>query len=206
MRYQLSWPAALVFTSLLTGAAAPAFAQSLADVARKEAERRKTITGPAKVYTEKDLKAVPPPSPQPPGASANLGTTTDGQAAADGSTAATPDGTAAADGTAAPAGTEAGAGSTRTQADWASGMKDRQDKLSRDRVLLDSVQNRVNSLNTDFTARDDPAQRELIAQDRQRSLDELDRLRTDIAADEQAISDFEDEARKANVPSGWLRN
>jgi hypothetical protein len=85
-------------------------------------------------------------------------------------------------------------------------MKDRQDKLERDRVLLDSVQNRINSLNTDFTARDDPAQRELIAQDRQRSLDELDRLRKDIAGDTQAISDYEDEARKAGVPAGWLRN
>src|SRR4051812_37193660 len=33
--------------------------QSLADVARKEEERRKTIAAPAKVYTNKDLNAAP---------------------------------------------------------------------------------------------------------------------------------------------------
>ena len=40
-------------------------AQTLADVARKEEERRKTIREPAKVYTNKDLTAPPPGSPQP---------------------------------------------------------------------------------------------------------------------------------------------
>ena len=43
----------------------PLFAQSLADVAKKEEERRKTIHEPAKVYTNKDLGAVPPASPPP---------------------------------------------------------------------------------------------------------------------------------------------
>ena len=42
-------------------------AQSLADVAKKEEERRKSVPAPAKVYTNKDLNPVPagstPPAP-----------------------------------------------------------------------------------------------------------------------------------------------
>jgi hypothetical protein len=220
MRYHLSWAAAVAAVSLAAGAAAPVFAQSLADVARQEAERRKTITEPVKVYTEKDLKPVPLPA-------ASAAAPADGSAAADGSPA---DGSApeagagasgadaaaaAAAGAASPAdptdkdngaGTAADAAGGKSQADWAKGMKDRQDKLQRDQVLLESVQNRVNSLTTDFTNRDDPAQRDLIAQDRQRALDELDRLRKDLSADQQSISDYEDDARRAGVPAGWLRN
>ena len=47
--------------------AAPLTAQSLADVAKKEEERRKDIKAPSKVLTNKDLSPVPesaaPPAP-----------------------------------------------------------------------------------------------------------------------------------------------
>jgi hypothetical protein len=207
MRYQVSWPAALVTVSLIGTTAVPAFAQSLADVARREAERRKQISEPAKVYTDKDLKAVPPPSSPPPATDAAAGaadaaTPTGSETPATGAEPATPPEAGAG------AGSEdkAAAGAAKTQDQWAGEMKDLQTKLDRDRVLLEAVQNRINSLTTDFTARDDPAQRDLIAQDRQRSLDELERLRKDIADDEQKITDLEDEARRAGVPPGWLRN
>src|SRR3970040_2279860 len=60
-----------VFTmAVLAGAATPVFAQSLADVARKEEERRKAIRQPAKIYTNKDLSSVPPPSAPPPSSQA----------------------------------------------------------------------------------------------------------------------------------------
>src|SRR5437867_5461787 len=70
MRQTLS--IAFVCSSLTLGLAAPLCAQSLADVARKEEERRKTIPQPAKVYTNKDLSAAPPSSipPPPPAAAA----------------------------------------------------------------------------------------------------------------------------------------
>lgn len=51
--------------------AAPAAGQSLADVARKEAERRGAVPAPGKVYTNEDLTPdltapPPPPAPAPP--------------------------------------------------------------------------------------------------------------------------------------------
>ncbi len=50
--------------------AATVQAQSLADLARKEEERRKGVPESAKVYTNKDLNAVPGPSAPPPPAAA----------------------------------------------------------------------------------------------------------------------------------------
>ena len=45
----------------------------------------------------------------------------------------------------------------------------------------------------------------MIANDRQRSLDELTRLKTAIQDEKKAIDEFQEEARRAGVPPGWLR-
>jgi hypothetical protein len=53
--------------------------------------------------------------------------------------------------------------------------------------------------------RDDPAQRAVIADNRQKSLAELDRVKSEIEKNKKAIADIEEEARRAGVPPGWLR-
>ena len=53
-----------------TGFFAPLRAQTLAEVAKKEEERRKAVPKPAKVYTNKDLSALPAGSAPPPSAAA----------------------------------------------------------------------------------------------------------------------------------------
>jgi hypothetical protein len=164
-------------------------AQSLADVSRAEEQRRKTIKTPSKVYTNKDLRNVPPP-PAP---------------ATDASTPAADDAGAkdakAAD-TAKPA---AGAEPVKDQAYWAGRAKELQTQLERDRAFAEALQSRINALNTDFENRSDPAQRALVEQDRTRALAELERLNQAIQNDQKAIADFDDEARRAGVPPGWLR-
>src|SRR5438046_589308 len=50
---------------ILSSGSALVRAQSLADVAKKEEERRKTVSQPAKVYTNKDLNPVPGGSAAP---------------------------------------------------------------------------------------------------------------------------------------------
>jgi hypothetical protein len=84
-------------------------------------------------------------------------------------------------------------------------MQSLQATLDRDEVYAAALQTRVNSLTADFTARDDPAQRNVIAADRQKTLDALQRLTQAIAGDKRAIAAFEEEARRAGVPPGWLR-
>ena len=44
-----------------------------------------------------------------------------------------------------------------------------------------------------------------IAGDRQRAVDELERLNKQIVTDQQAITDLMEDARRAGVPPGWLR-
>jgi hypothetical protein len=84
-------------------------------------------------------------------------------------------------------------------------MKELQAALERNQTYADALQSRINALTTDFVNRDDPAQRAVIAADRQKAVVELERLKTQIEDDRAAIATFQEEARRAGVPPGWLR-
>ena len=84
-------------------------------------------------------------------------------------------------------------------------MQGARDSLQRSQMFAEALQSRINGLTTDFTARDDPAQRAVIANDRDKALAELDRVKNDITKQTKAIEDLQQEARKAGVPPGWLR-
>jgi hypothetical protein len=177
------------------GLLAPAArAQSLADVARKEEERRKTIAAPAKVYTNKDLNAVPAGSPTA-STPAPARPADEAPKAADGDRKGSAPKTANADDK-APA---------KDQKYWFGRLKALQDKLARDQDYGDAMQTRINALTTDFVNRDDPAQRAVIEQNRQKSIAELARLTTSVQDTKKAIADFLEDARRAGVPPGWLR-
>ena len=77
--------------------------------------------------------------------------------------------------------------------------------LERAKTFADAHQSRINGLSADFTARDDPAQRALVAKDRQKALTELDRVKKEIADHTKALADLQEEARRKGVPPGWLR-
>lgn len=167
--------------------AAPlARAQSLGDISRQEEERRKEVKTPAKVYTNKDLGAPPPSFAEPADAS---------KPAASPAPAAPPVAPAADD----------KAKDVKDQKYWSGRKKDLEAKLERDKVLADAMQSRINALTADFAARSDPAQRSVIERDRQRAVAEFDGLQKSIKDDQKALADFDDEARKAAVPPGWLR-
>ena len=193
-------PAIALLFGICLSPIAPIRAQSLAEVAKKEEDRRKDGKGSGKVYSNKDLKA-PPPSEQPPAPQADTTKPVDGSAASSSPQAGA---------TSAPASTSqgspvAGKDDLRDRAYWSKRIMQAREQLDRDRVLADALQSRVNSLGTDFVNRDDPAQRAKIAGDRDRTLQELDRQKRAIAADEKAVPAIEDEARRAGVPPGWLR-
>jgi hypothetical protein len=181
-------PASISVIVLAAGVAVcrPVLAQSLGDVSRQEEERRKDVKAPAKVYTDKDLHAVPviPDETKPTSAS---------DKAADAKDDAAKDGKGSKD---EPA---------KDQKYWSTRRKELQAKLERDRVLADAMQSRINGLTADFAARSDPAQRAVIEADRKRALSELDALQKSIKDDQKALADFDEDARKASVPPGWLR-
>jgi len=197
MRIAWSARAALTFglAVFLAPAGVPIRAQSLADVARVEEARRREITRPSRVYTNKDLVSVPGPEPAPPAA----------QADASKEKPAARDEKAPADAAIKETQADASKEKPKDQAYWAGRMKDLLAQLERDKVLSDAMQSRINALTTDFTSRDDPIQRAKIGSDRQRALEELERLKKAIANDQKAIADLQEEARRAAVPPGWLR-
>lgn len=177
----------------------PLLAQSLADAARKEEERRQTAKPAAKVLTNKDLPNVPPPSSvvaSPSSADPTPASADSGTATAD----------SKADGKASGASSSGDAqGATKDEKYWSGRMKQLREQAQRDRMLVDALQSRINALTTDFVNRDDPAQRAVIAGDRQKAVEELDRMKKSIVDGTKAISDLEEEARRAGVPAGWLR-
>jgi len=194
-------PAFVTILGLLAGTAAPLRAQSLADVAKKEEERRKKVqdSGSGKVYTNGDLQSVPaPPSPPPSTLSAPL--SPDVAAPGDKKPEAKPDEKTAKD-EKSPA-----KGETKDRDYWNGRMRALSEQLDRDRLYAEALQSRINALTAEFSARDDPARRALIGLDRDKALAELDRLKKVIEEDQDAIDAFEEEARRASVPPGWLRD
>jgi hypothetical protein len=176
-------------------------AQSLADIAKKEEERRKTVKAPGKVYTNDDLRPVPPPStppaePAPANAKAR-------EAPADAAEAKGSKDTK--DAKDAQKGDAAAPDGPKNQEYWSTRQAALQTQLDRDQTFLDALQTRVNSLTTDFVNRDDPAQRAAIERERTRNIAELDRLQKALVTDRKALADFQEEARRAGVPPGWLR-
>jgi hypothetical protein len=166
-------------------------------MSREEEARRKEIKQPAKVYTNKDLPNVPPATAPPdaatPATSDDRGKDGKGNDAKDQSQ--DKDGKDGAK----------DKGPVKDRAYWSDRMKELRTALDRDQTFADAMQSRINGLTADFSARDDPAQRDAIGRDRQKAIDELDRLKKAIQTDKQAIADFEEEARRAAVPPGWLR-
>jgi hypothetical protein len=170
-------------------AASGAYAQSLGDVARKEEARRKTVKKPSRIYTNENLKNVDPPvepvtSPEPQAVAAP----------------ATPDASA---GAATPAASDTA--SVRDEKYWRNRVEAERTALSRAQTFQEALQSRINALSTDFVNRDDPAQRNVIAADRQKALAELDRVKKEAAGHQKAIADIQEEGRRAGVPAGWLR-
>jgi len=188
-----------LFLILSTAGAVPVAAQSLADVARKEGERRQTVKGGAgKTYTDKDLKSVPaPPVDAPPADKPADAAKAPDAAAGD---------KAAADKKVDDKAPKADAKTAVKDEDyWSSRMAALREQLDRDETYLSALQNRIDSLTTDFVNRDDPAQQSKIYADRQKALAELDRLKKAVEEDRRAIPALEEEARREGVPAGWLR-
>jgi hypothetical protein len=185
----------LTLMATLLSVAPHLHAQSLADLARQESERRKASSapkgkGPDKVYTNKDLKPVIAPEP-----------TSTASAASTGAGAPADPGTA----TKAPAAAEAKPSEVKDETYWRKRSIDLKAKLEEDRILADALQSRVNALTMDFVNRDNPVERSRIEADRQRALAELDRMNKAVTADQKAIRDFEEEARSSGITPGWLR-
>lgn len=167
-------------------------AQSLADVARKEEERRKAIKGSGKVYTNDDLVRTREGS-APPASDAT-------SAPAGGAANATPNAA-----TEKPGEKPAVTDETKTEPYWKKRMTTAQEQLNRNKVLQVALEGRVNGLNAEIVNMDNPYQRTVLQENLKTAMIELERVKRDIVAGTKAVADIQEEARKANIPPGWLR-
>jgi chromosome segregation ATPase len=174
----------LLATSLIAAvlAVSTAYAQTptLGELAKREQERRKAVKAPAKVLTAEQVPktAAPTPATLPSGAPADPKAGKPGEVKDD------------------PA---------QQEAAWKARMSALREELRRGEMFAEALQTRINSLSTDFTSRDDPYQRQKVADERLKALAELDRVKADVELVKKKVADAEEEARRAGVPPGWLR-
>jgi hypothetical protein len=192
------WPViGAVLTVLVLCWAAPAAAdpqqppKSLGEIAREEAERRKALKAPARVYTKDDLprSALLPLTPAGGGAAASADAPQD-------PAAAKPD-------TEKPDAEKPDEGKDETW--WRTRMTQAREAVRRNEMFVTALQSRLNALAADFAARDDPFQRAQITEERNKTLAELEQVSAEIKALQQEIAQIETEAREAGVPPGWIR-
>jgi hypothetical protein len=162
---------------------------SLAEIARKEAERRKTVKDSKKVITTKDMpESARKPAPTPPSAE---GGGAAHQAGGDQKLSAAPD---------------SAAGGQNDEAAWRGRISQAREALRRNEVFLQALQTRVNALDNDFrNGAGNFTQQAQVNADRQKALQELESVKNDVEQSKKLIADIEEEARKAGVPPGWLR-
>jgi hypothetical protein len=174
-------PVAALLLALVAVSTAGLLAQkpSLAELAKKEEARRKSLKVSGKVYSDGDVRPAPAPAPAATG------------------TAPTP----VEQKPATPPKQE----EQKDEAWWRGRMQQAQEDLRRSEIFGDALQSRINALTTDFVNRDDPFQRAKIGEDRQKAVAELDRVKGDIDKFKKQIADITEEARQAGVPPGWIR-
>jgi hypothetical protein len=166
--------------AILSWLAAPA--HSLNEVAQKEAFRRQLLPK-AKVSvsgTGMPGGAVPP-SPTPA------------------STAAAP---AAASANTPP---NAAADHRTDESWWRKRFADAHAALDRDQASAEALQTKINGLQRDVVNHDNPIQQGKLRDDLTKALADLEKAKTQITDDQTAIQSIQDEARRMDVPPGWVR-
>ena len=159
-------------------------AQSLADVAKAEEARRKSIKPGAKVYTNEDLGGTLPASAAPADAASAPNAAKPADAKPEEQKAVDP---------------------TKTEKYWKDRASAIQETLSRLKLLQDALQTQVSGLNAEYLSMDDPGHRGLLETRMHRATLELQRVQQDIEKQTKAAADLQEEARKSGIPAGWVR-
>jgi hypothetical protein len=167
--------------------APPAEEAPLAAAARRARDQKKDASKPAKVF---DNDNIP---------------TRGGVSTVGNSSSASSTGPAGGDSAASPAG-GGGAAAGKGEKQWRQKFADLRHKLEADQTDLDVMQRELSQLDIQYYS--DPVkgmQQGLTRSDINDKTAKIDAMKKQIQADQQAISDAEDELRKSGGDSGWAR-
>ncbi len=182
---QQSSPASSSATPTQSSASASAPQDSIAEAARKAQERKKEEHQTPRVFTNDNLPT-------------SGGISTVGQAPAP-----------AAPGSATPGGKQPGspaASSGNDEAKWRETFAALRHKLEQDQQNLDLAQRELGTLNTQFYG--DPnkqLQQQLTRSDIDKKTAEIDKAKGQVAADQKAIDDAQNDLRASGGDPGWGR-
>jgi len=152
--------------------------QSLSEASQKEAMRRKMTPRSRAVLSNESLPPVP-------------------------ITAAAPTPAAAGD-PAKPASTDKPE-IKKDEQWWRKRVTDAQQSLDRSKLLVDALQSKINALKRDSVNTDNPVQQAKAREDLKRAMADQDTARLQVEVDQKTIEEIREEARKENVPPGWVR-
>ena len=189
---------AILFSLGLLASAATVYSQSLADVARQEAERRKSVSSQARVYTNEDLGA-PAPAPAGTPTAPSAGATPAKQASAEsGSGAKTEAGAKGVENESPVEKAKSEPNKFRDEKQWRERAQQYRTRLEKLRSDVASIQSRVEGLRS---ANQTPA----IASDLKLAEQDLVKYKNQLGYIEKEWAGIEQKAREDNVPATWLQ-
>ena len=194
------WQTPAVVLTLITWFTSPP--TNLAEISQREALRRSLTPKSVASYSNDNMRPdlFPVRLAEPVATAAAEGSIA--SAAQAGSPTTTPAATQSGEASAQPVALK---GPAMDEKAWRDRMAQARSTLDRDQGMVEAMQSRVNSLQNDVVNRDDPAQQGAMRQTLAKALGELERLKAQVVADQKAISDIQTDARKQNVPPGWVR-
>jgi hypothetical protein len=80
-----------------------------------------------------------------------------------------------------------------------------QQSLARNKILMQAMQSRINALNAEALAADDPGRHAAAQANLTTAVNELERLKQESDKQDKDLLALQEEARRANIPPGWLR-
>ncbi len=168
--------------SVLAWLAAPT--HSLGEAAQKEAMRRQMLPKSKVSLNSSHLKPDVPVTSLPPAST---------QPASSAAAAAKP-------------ATGDGPESHKTDdAWWRKRIADARTAVDRDQAAAEALQTHINALQRDVVNVDDPLKQAKLREDLNASLLQLERAKTKVVDDQAYIKQIQDEARRLDVPAGWVR-
>jgi len=175
------WQSTIVITAVLSWLAVPP--KSLAEASAREAFRRSTAPKTKVVLTNAGL-------PQ--------------SALVSGAAAVTPPPAETTDAS-APAKPAGAVPEKHDETWWRKRMSSAREQLKNDQQAAEDLQTRINALQRDSVNRDNPQQAAKLREELQKAITTLDATKARIEIDQKAIVGIQDEARRADVPAGWVR-